>query len=89
MTRPHQPSQPCECANWCDSDISARALTGHHERCNNAPEKLDCALALMRRLVEGIGQFSADCDGVPDYLWDAYLQARATLGMSLPKLSNE
>ena len=69
-------TKPCECLNWCHNNLTHVLLTGHHERCEHSPDALEKALELIANLTKGIEEWSAQEDGVPDFVWDAYSRAK-------------
>lgn len=79
--RPEEKPEQCECLNWC------RDLTGflwsHHPNCRKHRPDVE-ARGYVQALVDGIEQWGAEEDGIPDFLWDAYCRAVYALGRPLP-----
>ena len=70
----------CECLSWARSDEYI-FLTEHHPNCKNY-DLIGDSIKLIEKLVSGIELWASEEDGVPDFLWDTYQQARLVLGKS-------
>jgi hypothetical protein len=73
----------CECATWCDVNVQHRLLTGHSQYCVHSPKALDCALKLIKELVEGIREWGCEDDGVPYDLAKAYRRGAILTGVEI------
>jgi hypothetical protein len=75
----------CECKTWATTDARGLLLgNGHHPACNYHIPNLGAA-DLLLKLVQGIENWAADEDGIPDHVWDAYSQAHFICRGFFPK----
>lgn len=75
----------CPCAVWATDQMTALLLgNGHHPRCDKFVPDVR-ATYLIRDLVEGIEEWGAQEDGVPDWLWDAYARAVFVVRGKMPE----
>ena len=70
---------PCECVNWCSSDVGMVMLTGHHERCTRRGDDSRTLRKLVVDLVRGMEKWADEEDGVYGEAWDAYRRGKAMM----------
>lgn len=80
----HPDSFECRCSTYARAFRPDKHGDEHHRNCELHPV---ATFALLQRLCDGIDKWAAEEDGVPDWLWDAYVQARRAV--NLPALSEE
>lgn len=82
-------SVECECTYWCDLDMRARLLTGHHANCfEGRPQaQVAAAMRLIAELASGMESWAADEDGIHPDCWMPYCKAKALEGVFLDPTS--
>jgi hypothetical protein len=63
----------CECKNW--ARVDSRVCTKHNKLCSHYDPESD-ALIVLQALLRGIEDLSADTDGIPEQVWEAYKNAK-------------
>lgn len=66
----------CDCFNWAD----CRPLWVKHHRDCPEYDPIRDATDLITRLVHGMDAWAHDCDGVHEAAWEAYEQAKMSIG---------
>ena len=82
MTQTTTPPALCpHCSTWARV-APLDDIGGHHPNCPVNPWRV---LELLKLLTLGIQTWGRDEDGVPDYLWPAYVAACEATGLPTPE----